>query len=66
MRESAQVSTSGFGCLGAILACVLSVALNHSAVWAVIHTFFGWFYILYALVLRAPEIAPALRAMFNV
>jgi hypothetical protein len=57
---------SSGGCigLGSVCAVVLSAALNHSLGWGVFHFFCGWFYVLYALLLRTKEVVPALRAMF--
>jgi hypothetical protein len=51
--------------LGSVLAVVLSVALNHSFWWAVLHFLFGWLYVIYALLVRSAEILPALRRMFG-
>lgn len=39
---------SGLG-LGSILALIISWSVNHSVFWAIIHAFFGWFYIIYYL-----------------
>lgn len=50
---------------GAVISTVLSWALNHSVGWAIFHFFCGWFYVLYALLVRTREILPALRAMFG-
>lgn len=51
--------------LGSVVATVLSVALNHSFWWAVLHFFLGWLYVLYALLFRTKEIWPAIKAMFG-
>ena len=63
MSEKVKV-VSGGGCLGSVLAFVVSYALNHSVLWAIVHMCFSWFYILYALVTRSHEIIPAVKAMF--
>jgi hypothetical protein len=42
-----KVETS-FG-LGSVIAVVMSWSWNHSVAWAILHAFFGWFYVLYAL-----------------
>lgn len=43
---------SGLG-LGTIMAIIISWSLNHSIVWAMVHGFLGWIYILYyALVIK--------------
>jgi hypothetical protein len=36
-----------FGSIGAILAALLSWKVNHSILWALIHAFFSWFYVIY-------------------
>ena len=41
-------STSGFG-IGSVIAAVLSWSVNHSVLWAIIHCFLGWFYVIYYL-----------------
>jgi hypothetical protein len=35
--------------LGTIIAVVVSWSRNKSILWAIIHGFLGWFYVLYAL-----------------
>lgn len=44
-KEGAGV---GLG-LGAVLAVVLSWSVNHSILWAIIHGWFGWLYVIYYL-----------------
>jgi hypothetical protein len=36
-----------FGSIGAVLAALLSWKVNHSILWALIHAFFSWFYVIY-------------------
>ena len=36
-----------FGSIGAVLAALLSWNVNHSILWALIHAFFSWFYVIY-------------------
>ena len=36
-----------FGSIGAVLAAILSWNVNSSFVWALIHAFFSWFYVIY-------------------
>jgi hypothetical protein len=36
-----------FGSIGAVLAAILSWQTNHSLLWALVHAFFSWFYVLY-------------------
>lgn len=38
--------TGGIG-LGAILAVIISWSINYSVLWAILHGFFGWLYVLY-------------------
>lgn len=65
MSESKGCSVQ-LGGLWAVPAVVISVALNHSVWWALFHFLCGGFYVLYAVLFRAKEIIPALRAMFGV
>jgi len=36
-----------FGSIGAVLAAILSWNMHHSFLWALIHAFFSWFYVIY-------------------
>lgn len=45
MRKAA----GGIG-LGSIIAVVISWSVNHSVLWAIIHGFLGWIYIIYYLI----------------
>ena len=36
-----------FGSIGAVFAAILSWKLNQSILWALIHAFFSWFYVIY-------------------
>jgi len=36
-----------FGSIGAVLAALLSWQVNHSVLWALLHAFFSWFYVIY-------------------
>ncbi|AAU04066.1 hypothetical protein RT0601 [Rickettsia typhi str. Wilmington] len=38
--------------LGTILAIVISFNVNKSILWAIIHGFCGWFYVVYYLLLK--------------
>ena len=38
--------------IGSLLAIILSWDLNHSFVWAFIHMLFGWFYVIYHLIIH--------------
>jgi hypothetical protein len=35
------------GSIGAVLAALLSWNVNHSILWALVHAFFSWFYVIY-------------------
>lgn len=35
--------------LGSVIAVVISWSVNHSVLWAIIHGFFGWLYVIYYL-----------------
>lgn len=67
MSETVYVRSSGGGLtfIFAIIAAVLSAALNHSFWWGVLHFFLSWIYVLYVLIARSSEIGPALKAMFG-
>ncbi len=60
------MSKESKGCigLGNVLAVILSAALNHSFWWGIFHFFFGWVYVIYAVLFRSKEILPALKGMF--
>ncbi len=36
-----------FGSIGAVFAAVLSWEINGSILWALLHAFFSWFYVIY-------------------
>jgi hypothetical protein len=38
--------------IGSIIAIVASWSRNHSVLWAIIHAFFGWAYVIYFVVTR--------------
>lgn len=42
---------TGIG-LGSAIAVAISWSLNQSVVWAIIHGFFGWFYVIYHVLTR--------------
>lgn len=43
---SSTVVSSGIG-FGKALAIVISWSVNKSILWAMLHGFFGWFYVIY-------------------
>lgn len=42
---------AGIG-LGSAIAVAISWSLNQSILWAIVHGFFGWFYVIYYAVTR--------------
>jgi len=36
--------------VGAAIAVVVSWSLNHSILWAFVHSLFGWLYVIYAAI----------------
>jgi len=36
-----------FGSIGAVIAGILSYKVNQSILWALVHAFFSWFYVVY-------------------
>jgi hypothetical protein len=36
-----------YGCVGAIIAVILSWIANHSVGWCILHFFCGWLYVVY-------------------
>ena len=65
MSDTVRYNSGGAGCLGAIVAAVISYALNHSVGWAIFHFFCSWFYLLYVVFARTKEIVPALIKFFT-
>ncbi|WP_169728957.1 hypothetical protein [Desulfatirhabdium butyrativorans] len=42
---------SGVG-IGTVLAIIISWTSNHSVLWAILHGFLGWLYVIYYLLLK--------------
>lgn len=64
---SKDKNSSSAGCsfgFGSIVAVILSVALNHSFWWGLLHFILNWAYVLYVVLFRTKEIIPALKHMF--
>ena len=38
--------------IGEVLAIAISWSANHSILWAMLHGFFGWFYVVYYAIIR--------------
>lgn len=52
MSGAAGTATqAGIG-LGSAIAVAISWSLNKSIIWAIVHGFFGWFYVIYHAVTR--------------
>jgi len=54
MSESNSTISSGIG-FGCALAIVISWSLHKSILWAMLHGFFNWFYVLYYAFTRSGE-----------
>lgn len=50
-RHHHTCSSSGIG-IGAVIAIILSWTSNHSILWAIIHGFFSWFYVIYYVLFK--------------
>ena len=46
-----EVTKAGFG-LGSAIAVAISWSLHQSILWAIVHGFFGWFYVVYYAIVR--------------
>lgn len=51
MNATRNVAKAGVG-FGSALAITISWSLHQSIVWAIIHGFFGWLYVLYYAIVR--------------
>lgn len=47
--------TFGYG-IGTILAMIASTSINHSIFWTTLHGIFGWFYVIYYLIVYGSNI----------
>lgn len=51
---SSKSSSAGTGIgLGSLLAVVCSWTVNHSVLWAILHFFCSWFYVIYYVLCKA-------------
>lgn len=41
--------------LGTIIAALISWTNNYSILWAIIHGFFNWFYVIYYVIVKLPR-----------
>ena len=48
-----EAARTGIG-IGSALAITISWSIDHSIVWAIIHGFFSWLYVIYYAVTRRP------------
>jgi hypothetical protein len=46
-----DAAKAGIG-LGSVIAVAISWSLHQSILWAIIHGFFGWFYVVYFAIMR--------------
>lgn len=51
MKRQTGVITSGIS-FGSVLAIAISWSVNHSILWAIIHGFLSWFYVVWYLLTR--------------
>jgi len=51
MSRSADAAKTGIG-FGVALAITISWSVNHSIIWAIIHGFFSWLYVIYYALTR--------------
>ncbi|TXT21078.1 MAG: hypothetical protein FD134_2763 [Gallionellaceae bacterium] len=49
-RKNVQAAGAGVS-LGTVLAIIISWSVNHSILWALVHGFLGWIYVLYYVLL---------------
>jgi hypothetical protein len=47
-----RVSITEGGLVGSILAVVMSWIVNHSVVWAILHFFCSWIYVIYWILVK--------------
>jgi hypothetical protein len=53
-REKVDVVNRETGCLGCFVAAFLSWIANKSILWAILHFFVGWLYVVYWFIFRSP------------
>jgi hypothetical protein len=51
MSHSADAAKTGIG-FGMALAITISWSVDHSIIWAIIHGFFSWLYVIYYALVR--------------
>ncbi|MBK7594646.1 MAG: hypothetical protein KA267_05005 [Gemmatimonadales bacterium] len=51
MNATRDVAKAGIG-MGSALAITISWSLHQSILWAILHGFFGWFYVVYYALTR--------------
>lgn len=49
MKKSNKAKAGGFT-LGTLIAVALSWSVNRSIIWAIIHGFFSWLYVIYHII----------------
>jgi hypothetical protein len=62
LEDAVEKDGTGSGCvaafysLGATLSVVISWEANHTVLWAVLHGFFSWLYVIYAVVAHSDKV----------
>lgn len=56
VREDRESGCSMIFGLGSVVALAFSVILHNSLLWILIHMFFGWAYVVYALLVHFHEL----------
>ncbi len=51
MKSSTKAAGGGIT-LGTLIAVLVSWTANESIIWAIIHGFFGWFYVIYYVLFK--------------
>jgi hypothetical protein len=55
MENKTKAAGGGSITIGSIIAVLMSWHINHSILWAFIHFFFSWVYIVYALIMHSDK-----------
>jgi len=54
-NSASNIAVQGSIGLGTIIAVVISWSRNESVLWAILHGLFGWFYVIYFVIVREQE-----------
>ena len=63
-KRKRVVVESAYG-IGGLLAAIVSWTINKSVLWAMVHLFFGWFYIMYACCAHTDRLNRAVHSLEN-